>query len=479
MSDPLAPESVLSTLSADGSRRWLKPRLSHGRFLTRRRIVAYLLMALFFLIPFTQINGHPAMLLDIVHRRFYLFGYTFLPTDTVLLALFMLCVFVAIFLFTAIFGRLWCGWACPQTVYLEFLYRPLERLFDGTIGRGGVSGGKKQLGAGRKFAYFVAALLVTALPAHTFLAYFVGVENLRSWVLGSPLSHPTAFIVVLVVTFLMMFDFYYFREQLCIVACPYGRFQSVLLDRHSMIVSYDPQRGEPRGKILAELPLAPSPPVAKKGDCIDCHLCVTTCPTGIDIREGLQMECINCTQCIDACDAVMTKIGRAIGLIRYGSQAAMAGEKVRRIRPRVILYPALLLLLSTLWIVVFTRKGTADVTLLRNYGNPYSQLADGTIANVLRLKITNRTDQSQAYHFAVLNNAAGPGEIRLEAVENPLVVGPRDSRTEGFVVKISPEVFKRAGGEKGVGGTFDLTLKVSDAQGFEQTVTCKLLGPRP
>ena len=365
------PERVLSTLNQDGSRRWLKPKLSRGRFLHARRIVAYALIAIFTLIPYLRINGKPAVLLDLSTRHFTIFGSTFLPTDTLLLALLLLGAFVTVFLLTALLGRVWCGWACPQTVYMEFVFRPIERLFDGANAHSGqrIQRGFRGSGLATLLKY-LTFFVVSVYLAHTFLAYFVGVERLAQWVQRSPFEHPAGFLIVASVTALMMFDFCFFREQTCIVACPYGRFQSVMLDRQSLIISYDVKRGEPRGKVKASrhqgveassvgtssigsrtldasmpLPVMPS----KQGDCIDCHLCVTTCPTGIDIREGLQMECIGCAQCIDACDDVMDKIDRPRGLIRYSSQSAMAGERKRLLRPRIVVYPLVLVIIASLF----------------------------------------------------------------------------------------------------------------------------------
>ena len=241
----LTPEErVLSTLNDDGSRRWLNPKPSKGKFLNARRVVAYLLIVVFSAVPWIQMNSMPLVFLDVMHREFTFFGKTFLPTDTLLLALLLIILFVTIFLVTALFGRVWCGWACPQTVYMEFLYRPVERLFMGTPGK---RKPKTMLGL-RKGLQYVVYLLISLHLSQTFLSYFVGARQLSDWIIGPPADHPVAFIIVFVVTGLMMFDFAFFREQVCCVMCPYARMQSALTDKDSLIVTYDTKRGDPRGK---------------------------------------------------------------------------------------------------------------------------------------------------------------------------------------------------------------------------------------
>ncbi|HEX6986500.1 MAG TPA: cytochrome c oxidase accessory protein CcoG, partial [Planctomycetaceae bacterium] len=387
-------EQVLSTLERDGRRRWLVPRLSPGRFWKARRTVAYGLIALFVALPYVRIGGKPSVLLDLPARRFTLFGFTFLPTDTALLALFLLGAFLTIFLLTALVGRVWCGWGCPQTVYLEFVFRPIERLFDGTRGRGGKP--PRPAAGWRTAAKWACYLVVSMLLAHVFLAYFVGVERLAVWVRQSPFEHPLPFLVMAATTGLMLFDFAWFREQTCTIACPYGRLQSVLLDRRSLIVAYDTSRGEPRGKLRKGLPIVPD-----QGDCVDCGACVRTCPTGIDIRNGLQMECVSCTQCVDACDEIMDRVGKPRGLIRYSCQAAIDGEPRGKVRARVVLYPLALAGVAAAFFALLLGRDSFDATLLRNLGSPFTVAADGGVQNSLRIKVVNRADRPVGFEVAV------------------------------------------------------------------------------
>jgi cytochrome c oxidase accessory protein FixG len=304
------------------------------------------------------------MLLDLPRRQFTLFGTTFLPTDTLLVMLLGLGLAFTILFVTALLGRVWCGWACPQTVYLEFLFRPIEHWLEG--GAHGAATLDKQGGlAPRRLIKLGIYAVLACFLAHTFLGYFVPVAELAQWVRRSPFEHPVSFLVMAGTTGLVFFDFAYFREQTCLIACPYGRLQSVLLDRRSAIVGYDPRRGEPRMRGIKQRP-------ATAGDCIDCQMCVLTCPTGIDIREGLQMECIHCAQCIDACDAVMTKIGRPRGLIRYGSRDGFAGRAGSFLRPRLIAYPAVLVLAFGLFAWQLGGRSATEVTVLRASTVPFT-----------------------------------------------------------------------------------------------------------
>ena len=476
-----APERVLSTLERDGSRRWLYPRLAKGSVWQRRRLFAYFLIALFTGIPYMRVNGKPLFLIDIAHRRLFLLGSTFLPTDTVFLALFMVGLILGIFFLTAVVGRAWCGWACPQTVYLEFLYRPIERFFTGVVG---VGGKPKRLAAWRVTAKYTTFLVVSMYLAHTFLSYFVGVEQLKHWVTTSPALHPVAFLVMLFTTGAMMFNFSWFREQTCIIACPYGRFQSVLLDRDSLIISYDTNRGEPRGKLGASgkgqgasenrisLPvvertsLAPrlSPLARHDGDCVDCNMCVNVCPTGIDIRNGLQAECVACAQCIDACDAVMTKIKRPVGLIRYSSQNAMAGHPSRLLRPRVAVYWAGVFATFTLLTVMLWNRAPADITLLRSLGRPFVMTDSGLVENELRLKLTNRTDEPMTLHVISPRK-----ELQVFTTDGAITLAAHESQTAPVRVQAAPTLFKN--------GALDAKLRINIENGPAIDRSCRLLGP--
>ena len=452
-----SPEHVLSTLERDGSRRWLYPRVSPGWYWRARRVVGVLLIALFVLLPHWRVGGKPALLLDVLHRQFTFFGITFLPTDTLLLTLLMVSVFLTVFLATALFGRVWCGWACPQTVYMEFVYRPLERFFDGAPGQ------SNRRSVVRQVAKYATYLAISAALAHTFLAYFVGVDRLKVWLTQSPLEHTGPFAVMAITTGLMMFDFCFFREQLCLVACPYGRFQSVLLDRGSLIVAYDRNRGEPRGKRGPSLPILPNQP---QGACIDCGLCVRTCPTGIDIRDGLQMECVHCTQCVDACDEIMDRVGQPRGLIRYASQNEVEGKPTGKFRARLVVYPVLLLAAVGTLVGLIATRSPVDVTVLRGQGMPFSVTEEGKVQNGLRVKLVNRLDRPVTLR------------IRVTGTREPVEFDTRDTvvRLEVGGVATQP-VLVTAPRSLFVTGRADARIVVSDDTGWERDVACRLLGP--
>jgi len=418
--------------------------------------MAYALMGVFFIIPYLEIDGRPLLLLDLPRREFTLFGHVFLSTDTFLFMLLFLSVAIGIFLVTALLGRVWCGWACPQTVYLEFLFRPIEYWLEG--GPRGVAATDVRRGiSARRFAKYAIYGALAMFLSHTFLAYFVGVETLVKWVQTPPVEHPTTFFIMAGTTALIFFDFTYFREQTCLVACPYGRLQSVLLDRSSLIVGYDRHRGEPRKKGTRDR-------TATAGDCIDCQMCVTTCPTGIDIRDGLQMECIHCTQCVDACDRVMLKIGKPAGLIRYSSREALEGLPQRMIRARVILYP--IALLAALGTLVWTLANTvpADVTLLRGTGAPYAVEPDGTIANPIRIKITNRSRGPRKYQIDLVNLS----EATLVAPINPFPVPEGKTQTTAVFVLLPADEFHD--------GLRPFAFRISDGV-FTSTFPYQLVGP--
>jgi cytochrome c oxidase accessory protein FixG len=449
---------VLPTLNEDGTRRWLRPKPSHGAHWRARRIVAFALMLVFFLIPHLRLSGKPLILLDLPRRQFTLFGTTFLPTDTLLLMLLLASIVITIFLLTALLGRVWCGWACPQTVYMEFLFRPIERWVEG--GRSG------SLGLDRERSYFhprrllkYGIYVVLALfLAHTFLAYFVGTEALAHWITRSPAEHPTSFFIMAGTSVAVFANFTYFREQTCLVACPYGRWQSVLLDKQSLIVAYDTNRGEPRMKGKVRAPGA--------GDCIDCGACVLTCPTGIDIRDGLQMECIHCTQCADACDDVMTRVGKPTGLIRYSSREQLEGHTRHIVRPRTVLYPiALAVFLGGFAYALITRDA-ADVTVLRGSGEPFTRQDDGRISNQIRVKIANRTDADHDYRIDVGEATQGT----VVAPQNPLRVNAGESAMTSVFVLLPRESFRA--------GEHHVTVRVSDGAGFSTDVPYRLVGPQ-
>ncbi len=462
MSVPAGPleaqERVLPTLNIGGTRRWIRPKPSHGPWHRRRQITAYVLMFVFFLIPYLKMNGKPLILLDFPRREFTLFGTTFLSTDTLLFMLLMLSALIGIFYVTALFGRVWCGWGCPQTVYMEYLFRPIERFFEG--GRRGSMKLDKTRGLHPwRLVKYAVYLLLAVFLSHTFLGYFVGIETLKVWVQRSPVEHPVSFLVMLGTTAAIFLDFAWFREQTCLVACPYGRIQSVLLDPRSLIVTYDPARGEPRAKGIERTP--------QSGDCVDCGLCVITCPTGIDIREGLQMECIHCTQCVDACDSVMERFAKPRGLIRYGSRAGLAGQVASMLRPRTVIYPIALAITLGLFVTLLATRGDSEVTVLRSLDAPYVMQPDGRVLNQVRVKIANRGASDRRYQIAV----EGAGVAQVIVPINPLPVPAGKSLTTTVFVTLPASEYP--------GGLHRVNVHVAHEGGFRTDVPWRLPGPAP
>ena len=377
-----------SSIQSDGRREKLRLGDVAGWFTTRRQGFFYALIVVFAVLPLLRVHGAPLIFLDILHRRFYLFGDTFNAQDTYLLFFLLASGIVLLFIATALIGRVWCGWACPQTVYLEGVFRRIERLIEGPKARQ-LQLAKAPWGprkAAVKLAKHGLYLAAAGLVSNIFISYFVSFDQLRLWVLGSPAEHLTAFAWMAAIAGALYLDFAWFREQTCVVLCPYGRLQSALTDDDTLVVGYDAARGEPRGH---------------KGmlgakDCIDCGRCVDVCPTGIDIREGLQLECIACANCIDACDAVMAQVGRPAGLVRYDSLKGLQGSPQRFLRPRIVAYAGILALLGLLAVVFVARRRPFEATLIRQQGLPFS-LDHGQVRNAYLLHLVNKTHDASTF----------------------------------------------------------------------------------
>ena len=388
-------------------RQWIYPKLIKGKLYQYRNITSWVLLALLFSGPFLRINGEQLILLNILERKFVFFGVVFWPQDFYLFVVAMLIFLVFIVLFTAVFGRVWCGWACPQTIFMEMVFRKIEVLIEGdAIKQRKLDASpltfEKAFKKGLKHSIF---LFISFFIANTFLAYIISTEKLLE-IIRQPVSqHVTGFIAIVIFTLLFYIVFAYVREIVCTVICPYGRLQGVLLDKQSMIVGYDYQRGEPRGKISKGQGHL-------HGDCVDCNLCVQVCPTGIDIREGTQLECINCTACIDACDMVMTKVNRPIRLIGFKSEEEITTGKPFKVSKRLYAYSAILLVMITALATLLIRRTDVETTLLRAAGTLYQLREDGTVSNLYNAEIINKTN-----HNIDLKIVAADPQVKIEYIQ--------------------------------------------------------------
>ncbi|MDB4988895.1 MAG: Type cbb3 cytochrome oxidase biosis protein CcoG, involved in Cu oxidation [Myxococcaceae bacterium] len=388
-----------SALRPDGGRSFIVTADVIGRYARRRQLVFAVLLVLYVLLPWVQLGGHPAVFLDLEHRAFHLFGATFNAQDFWLTFFVLSGIGFVLIVVTALWGRVWCGYACPQTVFLEGVYRRIERLVEGPRNlrlkrdAGSLSFGR----AGRKLVKHALFIALSFVVAHVFLSYFVSLPEMFQMMRERPRQHSEAFAWAATMTLITYGNFAWFREQTCLVLCPYGRLQSVLTDSDSLVVGYDQERGEPRGK----------PQERGAGDCVDCGRCVVVCPTGIDIRNGLQIECIGCSACADACDAVMSKLERPTGLIRYDSQNGLARLAKRFWRPRVYVYAALGLLGLAVATALIATRTAFEANLLRLSSAPFLIEADGKrVRNSLELHVVNKHGDSRTFR---IDGAPGAG----------------------------------------------------------------------
>ena len=456
----------IATADQEGRRKWIYPRKVSGSFYRWRTRFSWLLLAIMFAGPFITINGNPLLLMNIVERKFVVLGQIFWPQDMIIFALAILVFFIGVIVFTTAFGRLWCGWACPQTVMMEMVFRKIEYLIEGDAPRqrelnqapwNAAKTAKKAL----KHAIF---LMLSFLVGNVLLSYIIGWQPLFQIITDPPGRHLTGLAFMIAFSLLFYGIFARFREQACTFICPYGRFQSVMLDENSIVVAYDHRRGENRAPLKREQKAGDRRALGL-GDCVACNQCVSVCPTGIDIRNGTQMECVHCTACMDACDNVMTKIGVARGLIRYASLNGIERGERLRFTPRLFSYGVVLTLLGSLLAVMISTRSEVEATLLRAPGALFQQMPDGHFSNLYTLRITNKTGREM------------PVELRLEKPAGSLqilggnLVVPAQKQSENSVLVELAANAMQSGNTPVILGVYQNGKKL-------QTLKTAFIGPR-
>lgn len=452
----------IATVDEKGKRIWVYPKKPAGYYHRLRVIVTVVLLSLLFGGPFIKIGGQPLLLLNIFERRFVIFGQAFWPQDFILLALTLITFFVFVILFTVVFGRIWCGWMCPQTLFMEMVFRKIEYWIEGDANE------QRKLAKepwtpkkiGKKTLKQFIFLSISVLIAHTAMAYLIGIEQVATIVSQSPSEHMAGFIGLVAFTGIFYAVFAYFREQACIAVCPYGRLQGVLLVKDSIVVAYDWLRGEPRGKIkkgAAE---------AKKGDCIDCKLCVHVCPTGIDIRNGTQLECVNCTACIDVCDDVMVKVGKPKGLIRFASFTSIQNGIQKLITPRVVGYSVVLMALLTFLSFMLITRSEVETTMLKVPGTLYQKKDGGIITNLYNVEFVNKTFEEMPLELRVEE----PAYATLVKPDGKSIVVPAEGLLKTIYFVEMPEASIEATSTKVIIGVYRNSERV-------ETLKIKFIGP--
>lgn len=390
---------IIYTADEEGHRKWVYASKPEGRFYKWRTYLSYFYLLLFFGLPFIQVNGEPLFLLNIPDRKFILFGVIFWPQDFYLFALGMLTFLVFIIFFTVLYGRLFCGWICPQTVFMEMVFRKIEYWFEGTaehqrrLAKMPWNTEKILRKGGKQLVFFLFSFLV----GNTFLAYILGIDRLVE-IVKEPLEGNTGGLLTMIAFSAAFYGvFAFLREQICTFACPYGRLQGVLLDKFSVVVAYDYKRGEPRGH------LKHGEDEKQYGDCIDCGLCVRVCPTGIDIRNGTQLECVNCTACIDACDSIMDKIGKPRGLVKYSSENNIITGEQLRFTPRMKAYSVVLFVLVAILTTLLVTRKDVTATITRASGQLYQKRDSVLVTNLYNIKVANKTHNDFPIHLKIEN----------------------------------------------------------------------------
>ena len=456
----------IATVTKEGKRHFIHPKRPRGKLYNRRSIFSIFYLLVFFTLPFIKSHGEPLLMFNLPERKFIIFGMIFWPQDFFIFGIAMLTFIVFVILFTVVFGRIFCGWACPQTIFMEMLFRKIEYWIEGDATQ------QKQLAASpwngekirKRLFKFVLFFLLSFLIANFFLAYIIGMDQLMGYI-RHPAGNVSTLVSLTIFTTIFFFVYWWFREQACIVVCPYGRLQGVLLDKNSIVVAYDYKRGEPRGKLsradnpktkeghdckctdckgnggcndLVKKLEAVQPPAKVAGDCIDCMACVRVCPTGIDIRNGTQLECVNCTACIDACNAIMSSVHKPPNLIRYASENSISEGKRLTFTRRIKAYSAVLVVLLTLLVFLLVSRTDLDATLMRTSGMTYTPLPDGRVGNLYNLKLANKTHDNIPVKLRLENI---PGEIAFINDSLPLIKKEEYKQIQ-FFVKLKREDIK-------------------------------------
>ncbi len=423
----------LATITEEGKRKWIYPKKPSGKFYTIRTIVSIILLIFLFGAPFIKINGHPFILLNILERHFIIFGVPFGPHDFHLFGLTMIAVIVSVFLFTVVYGRIFCGWICPQTIFMEMVFRKIEYFIEGDWLK------QKQLDSApwnkakllKKVSKHVIFYVISFVISNILLAYIIGIDALRT-IITDPISkHSTGFFIMVLFSGVFYFVFSRFREQACTMVCPYGRLQGVMLDQNSVVIAYDFKRGEVRGKLKKGEDRT-------NGDCIDCGMCVDVCPTGIDIRNGTQLECVNCTACIDACDSVMEKVKFPKGLIKYASKNEITTGKRNLISFRSVAYTLVLILLISVISSLLLNRTDVELSILRTPGLLFQEQPNDKISNIYDVKVINKTFNG----FGVKLKLVGiNGEIKI--IGKDLDVKPQGLAEAKFLVILDKKDLKK------------------------------------